>query len=82
MAGEKSPRPNGVTTKLYKCMWPVIGGEYLNMLQESIDRGVLLAGIMEGLIALLHKGGKRNTLNNWRPMTLLNVSYKVFAKAL
>ena len=37
---------------------------------------------MEGLITLLYKGGARNTLNNWQPITLLNVSYKFFAKAL
>jgi hypothetical protein len=51
------------------------------MLQESIHRGPLSASVTEGLIALLHKGGRRNTLNNWRPITLLNVSYKVFTKA-
>jgi hypothetical protein len=82
MAGGKSPGPDSITTELYKCMWPVIGGEYLNMLQESLDRGALPAEVKEGLIALLHKGGGRNTLNNWRPIMLLNVSYKVFAKAL
>lgn len=31
---------------------------------------------------LVHKGGGRNSLNNWRPITLLNVAYKIFAKAL
>jgi hypothetical protein len=31
---------------------------------------------------LLAKGGPRNTLNSWRPITLLNMSYKVFAKTL
>ena len=36
----------------------------------------------EGLIVLLHKKGQCNTLNNWRPITLLNMSYKIFAKAL
>jgi hypothetical protein len=35
-----------------------------------------------GLIALIHKVGDREYLSNWRPITLLNSSYKIFAKAL
>lgn len=34
------------------------------------------------MIALQHKGGQRSALTNWRPITLLNVGYKIFAKAL
>jgi hypothetical protein len=52
------------------------------MLHESIQSGGLLPGITKELIVLLHKGGKRITLNNWRPITFLNVSHKLFAKAL
>jgi hypothetical protein len=35
-----------------------------------------------GLITLLHKGGNRKNLGNWRPITLLNIAYKILAKAL
>jgi hypothetical protein len=34
------------------------------------------------LITLLHKGRGRSSLNNWRPITLLNSTYKIFTKAL
>lgn len=34
------------------------------------------------MIALLHKRGVRKALTNWRPITLLNMGYKIFAKAL
>jgi hypothetical protein len=52
------------------------------MLLESITRGSLPVGVTKGLIALPHKEGGRNTLNNWHPIMLLNVSYKIFAKTL
>jgi hypothetical protein len=39
-------------------------------------------GVTEGLIALLHKSGGWSTLNNWRPIMLLNVSYKLFVNTL
>jgi hypothetical protein len=59
-----------------------MGSEYFEMIQESIRNGKLPAGITDGIISLLHKGGARNSLNQWRPITLLNTAYKVFAKAL
>jgi hypothetical protein len=35
-----------------------------------------------GMLVLLHKSGNRESLNNWRPISLLNVSYKIYAKML
>lgn len=35
-----------------------------------------------GLIALIYKGGDREDLGNWRPITLFNVTYKIITKAL
>jgi hypothetical protein len=52
------------------------------MLNLSILGGSLPPNTTEGLIVLLHKGGCRKSLNNWRPITLLNVTYKLFAKCL
>lgn len=49
---------------------------------SGVETGALSKDATEGLIALLHKGGGRNTLKNWRPIILLNVAYKIFAKAL
>jgi hypothetical protein len=82
MASHKSPGLDGVTTEFFKALWPVIGSDYLTMIQESINRGSLPQGVTTGLITLLHKGGGRSSLDNWHPITLLNVSYKIFAKAL
>jgi hypothetical protein len=82
MASTKSPSPNIVLTELYKSLWPAIGPEFLSMLQADIATGALHQCVIEGLIVLLHKGGGHNIFNNWSPITLLNVSYKLFAKAL
>lgn len=37
---------------------------------------------MQGMLALLHKGGDKELLGNWQPIALLNVCYKIYAKAL
>lgn len=52
------------------------------MITESINLGHLPPGVTQGMITLLHKGGQRSALSNWRPITLLNLGYKIFAKAL
>jgi hypothetical protein len=82
MAPSKAPGPNGVTMVLYKHLWPTIGPNYLSMLENALTQGKFHHGVTEGLITLLHKEEGRSTLNNWRPITLLNVSYKLFAKTL
>jgi hypothetical protein len=54
----------------------------LAMVNDSIQRGALPQDMNKGLIELLHKGGNREELANWRPVTLLNVPNKILAKAL
>ena len=52
------------------------------MLKESIVKGSLPQGVTQGTIALLHKCGDYRALTNWRPISLLNIGYKIYAKAL
>jgi len=55
---------------------------YTAMLNDSISQGRLPQGMTSGVIALIFKKGDRNNLSNWRPITLLNTTYKILAKAL
>ena len=52
------------------------------MVQQALLNGCLPHGVNKGLIVLLHKYGATNELSNYRPMTLLSVSYKIIAKGL
>ena len=82
MASGGSPRLDGITTEFYRSLWPTIGAKYHHMLMEAISWEGLPSCMTKGLITLLHKGGIQESLNNWHPITLLNVSYKIFAKTL
>ena len=54
-----------------------MGTLLVRAINESFRKESLSSPQKEGLITLLPKGDKpRQFLKNWRPMTLLNVSYK------
>ena len=82
MAKLKALGPDGIIIEFYQTMWPIIGRDYLGMVQEAIHARRFPLGVTDGVISLLYKGGPRIMLNLWRPITLLNTSYKVFAKIL
>lgn len=82
MAVGNASGPGGVTLEFYRAFWVVIRDDFLVLLNQAIASGRLLPGVTKGAISLLHKGGERGFLTNWRPITLLNVGYKLFAKAL
>ena len=52
------------------------------MILELVKNDALLRDMNKGLITLIHKGGLSDELSNYQPITLLNISYKVLAKAL
>lgn len=52
------------------------------MINKALQQGSLPTPVVKGLISLIHKGGSRQELGNYRPITLLNVTYKVYAKLL
>jgi hypothetical protein len=82
MAAGKAPGPDGVITEFYKKFWELIKADYLIMIQEAVRSNRMALGVNRGLISLLHKRRERCKLTNWRPITLLNVAYKLYAKAL
>ena len=51
--------------------------------RESMETGLLPLTLREGLICLIHKKDKpKNEIKGYRPITLLNVPYKIMAGAL
>ena len=83
MKNGKSPGTDGYTAEFYKFFWKDIGNFVLESLNESFNTGELSITQKQGLITLLPKGNKpRDLIKNWRPITLLNVDYKLLAGAL
>jgi hypothetical protein len=80
MATNKAPGPDGFIIEFYTKFWPLIGSDYTQMVHEGIQRGHFPQGMNKGLLALLHKGNATDDLANWRPISLLNVAYKIMTR--
>ena len=80
MNADSAPGSDGLTTPFYKFFWPKIKYYIFNSFNDALEKGELSKSQTRGIITLSHKGGDRNNLSNWRPISLLNTDYKIFSK--
>jgi hypothetical protein len=73
----KSPGMDGYTSEFDQKNWKNIGYFLLRSINAGYRRGQLSVSQLYGIITCIPKPGKpRSLLGNWRPITLLNTSYK------
>ena len=82
MANDKSLGMDGLPIEFYKDNLDWIGEELFLFYNDAFDNGSLGSDVNRGIIKLLPKIGDRSLVKNWRPFTLLNLSYKIIAKLL
>ena len=78
----KSLGPYGLTAYFFQAYRSFLSDDFTKMVNESIAMEQFPNGVTKGRITLLLKYGDRLSLTNWRPITILNTAYKIFAKAL
>ena len=80
MKNGTSPGSDGFSVEFYKFFWTDIREFFYAMCIESLSRGTLPQTLKEGIIVLLPKPNKpRDLLKSYRPITLLDVSYKIIS---
>ena len=82
MANEKALGMDGLPIEFYKDNIDWIGEELLLFYNDAFDNDSLGSDMNRGIIKLLPKTGDESFVKNWRPITLLNLSYKIIAKLL
>ena len=83
MSKEKSPGLDGLTAEFYQTFWLIIKNEFKEVVDECKKTGRLPRSMNMALIRLIFKNkGERVDLKNWRPISLLNVDYKIISKVL
>ena len=68
--------------EFYVKFWPILGTDLVNVLNSCYFSGVMSLTQRRCLISLIFKKGDCLDPRNWRPITLLNVDYKLAARVV
>jgi hypothetical protein len=82
MKKEKAPGIDGITSEMLLECWSFLGKDCCAVVHAFWREKQLTRQMIAAVIKLIPKGGARQFLKNWRPLSLLNVPYKVIAKIL
>ena len=82
MARRKAPGLDGLPAEFYLKFWSVLGQDLVQVLNSCYRAGSLTLSQRRGVISLPFKKGDRLDMRNWRPISLLNVDYKLAARAV
>ncbi|GBG91523.1 hypothetical protein CBR_g52557 [Chara braunii] len=82
MARGKAPGDDGLPVEFFEATWEQVGPILVRLFNRVLEGGKLTEDMCRGVITLMYKKGDKLNVRNWRPITLLNVAYKILAKAL
>ena len=75
----KSTGPASIPLKLLKLVANIIVTPLCHLINVSFSTGVFPNNWKVAKVVALHKGGPSDNVNNYRPISLLNVLYKIMA---
>ncbi len=78
----KSPGCDGLTTEFYKKYWHEISDLFMNMVNETYEKGEMPYTLRKAILALLFKKGDKTLIKNYRPISLTNYDYKIICFVL
>lgn len=82
MKRNKAPGLDGLPAEFYLRFWDVVGADLVAVLNDCFSSGSLSLSQRRGVISLSFKKGDRLDPKNWRPISLLNVDYKLASRTI
>lgn len=80
---DKAPGEDGFTVEFYTYFFELLGNDLIASFNEAYEQGEFSISQRRGIITLIPKeDGSLLDLSNWRPITLLNVDFKIASKAI
>jgi hypothetical protein len=80
MEHNKAPRPDGFAPEFYQVFWTFIKDDLIALFQEVHHGSLPLNSVNFGTIILLPKQKEAKVIQQYMPICLLNVSFKIFTK--
>ncbi|CAI5999429.1 unnamed protein product [Closterium sp. NIES-65] len=82
MAKDKAPGKDGLPKELFEFHWDILGKHFMKLVDSFAATATLPTSTNNVVTILLHKKGGREQLENYRPITLLSLTYKVIARVV
>ena len=78
----KSPGLDGLTVEFYRQFWNNLKNIMVKVFNNNYEKKELTNSQKKGAISLIYKKDDPLSLNNYRPITLLNIDTKLLAYVL
>lgn len=82
MPNGKAPSSDGLTTDFYKACWPLIKDKVYDLIEESRLKRSILKSFNATFLTLIPKYDKADSLDQFRPIALYNIIYRIISKVL
>jgi hypothetical protein len=82
MEKNKASGPDGFPAEFWQVFWDVIKKDLMAMFDSFYDSLLPIHSINFGTIILIPNSSDTNSIQQYRPICLLNVSFKIFTKVL
>lgn len=79
---EKAPGPDGFSFKFLKRYWNYFEKDFLEVMKMFHEQGKINKGCSSAFIAMIPKVKDPDTLNDYRPITLVGITSKIISKVL
>ena len=79
----KTPGDDGIPIEFYKKFWPLVNDCFIRCVNECLEKVEMSSSQKQAVITLIEKKGKdRSFVENWRPISLVNVDTKIMSKVM
>lgn len=79
----RAPGEDGLTAEVWEVIFPIVGHRFLQMINMAKERESFSPGFLNALLTLIKKdGATEGSMKGFRPLSLMNLDYKLLSKTL
>jgi hypothetical protein len=82
MRSNASPGPDGLSAAFYKSAWPWVSNDVHKLVTDFYNSSFMSPEINQTFLVLIPKKSQPTVPQDFRPISLCNVAYKIIAKSL
>ncbi|XP_019181390.1 PREDICTED: uncharacterized protein LOC109176414 [Ipomoea nil] len=77
-----NPGPDGIQAAFYQDFWDIVSNPITDLVNQALTTGRVPVGILESFVTLIPKKDNTESAADFRPITLLNVVFKIITKVV